>query len=478
MEIEENSLKVKNSIEILSNEVQNISKTLNEEIEILNNNGIQVQKIKSEKNSVTTELDNQNRYENELKYKIEILERAIETDSGLSYAVKSVLHNPRLSGIKGIIGKLIDVDETYTTAIDIALGGAKEYIVTESRKDAKEAIEYLKMNNLGRATFFPMDVIEPRRIDSVILSELKNTNGFISIAADLATYDKAYENIILNQLGNVIVARSIDDANIISEKIKHRYKVVTLDGELVNVGGSMTGGKFKNKANNILNQKYELDDLNRKLEETILSIKLKEEKINELDYNLKHIEENNYAHTTKKKTIFELKNKESELNKEISHYSTDLELEHNKIMNEYYEELKRKETYENKLESLNNSRKTLSNLIEETESSIKRSNSSFNKLQSELKSLEISVNKDDVKLDNLLNTLNEDYSLTFERAKKLYKLEIPENEARIKVTELKNTIKNLGVVNVLAIEEFEKVNERFEFLTSQNKIYIKLKIHY
>ena len=448
--------------------------------EILNNNGVQIQKIKSEKNSVTTELDNQNRYENELKYKIEILERAIETDSGLSYAVKSVLHNPRLSGVKGIIGKLIDVDETYTTALDIALGGAKEYIVTENRKDAKEAIEYLKMNNLGRATFFPMDVIEPRRIDSLVLNEVKNTNGFISIAADLATYDKSYENIVLNQLGNVIIARNIDDANIISEKIKHRYKVVTLDGELVNVGGSMTGGKFKNKANNILNQKYELDDLNRKLEETILSIKLKEEKINELDYNLKHIEENNYTHTTKKielesliktknKTIFELKNKESELNKEISHYSTDLELEHNKIMNEYYEELKRKETYENKLESLNNSRKTLSNLIEETESAIKRSNSSFNKLQSELKSLEISVNKDDVKLDNLLNTLNEDYSLTFERAKKLYKLEIPENEARIKVTELKNTIKNLGVVNVLAIEEFEKVNERFEFLTNQKQ---------
>jgi len=480
LELQESSLKVKNSIEILSNEIKDISKLLDEEINILNNNQSQIQKLKSEKDNITLELNDKNRYENELKYKIEILERAIETDSGLSYGVKSVLHNPRLSGIKGIIGKLIDVDEIYTTAIEIALGGAKEYIVTENRNNAKEAIEYLKMNNLGRATFFPMDVIEPRKMDNTVLNILKNTNGFIDIASNLLRYDPIYENIILNQLGNVIIARNIDDANLISEKINHKYKIVTLDGELIHVGGSMTGGKFKNKANNILTQKYELDDLNRKLDETIISIKLKEEKINQLDYELKHVEENSYTHTSKKielesliktknKTIIELRNKESDINKEISHYGNDLELEHNKVMNEYYEELKRKENYENKLDNLNNSRKTLASLISEIEISIKRTNSSYSKLQNELKTLEISVNKDDVKLDNLLNTLSEDYSLTFERAKKLYKLEIPENEARIKVTELKNTIKNLGVVNVLAIEEFDKVNERFEFLTNQKQ---------
>ncbi len=480
VELQESILKTKNNITSLTEEVTLLSNELNNQNNLIENTKEEIQKLKEEKNIVTDELNSKNRYETELKYKIEILEKAIETDSGLSYGVKSVLHNPRLSGIKGIIGKLIDVSQTYTTAIDIALGGAKEYVVTTNRKDAKEAIEYLKNNNLGRATFFPLDVIEPRTIDINIISMLKSVQGFIDIASNLVEYDKTYDNIIKNQLGNVIIARNIDDANEISERVNHRYKIVTLDGELVNVGGSLTGGRYKNKNSNLLSQRYELDDLNKNLEEVIQNIKLKEEKINELDYHLKHYEEVNYQNTSKKieleekirtknRDLINLKQKEDELNKELNSFDIDYKEEHSKIMNRYYEEVNKKEILENKLEVLNNNKKDLSNIITDIESSIKRGNSNYNKLQTELKNLEIKVNKDDVRLDNLLNTLNEDYSLTFERAKELYRLEIDENEARIKVTDLKNTIKNLGVVNVLAIEEYDKVSTRFEFLTNQKQ---------
>ncbi len=469
-----------NNVLLIKNELETLKVNLDELDELITQSESQIQKIKQERAIVVDELNSKNRYENELNFKIDILEKAIETDSGLSYGVKSVLHNPRLTGIKGIIGKVIDVEEIYTKAIDIALGGAKEYVITDTKRSAVEAIEYLKNNNLGRATFFPLEVIEPRGIDSNVLNTISNINGFIDIASNLVKYDKLYENIILNQLGNVIIARNIDDANMISSKINHRYKIVTLDGDLVNVGGSITGGRYKNKTSNILNQKYELDDLNRKLLETINTINLKEEKINQLDYDLKLKEEKKYEYTSKKieieeiiknknKILIESLTKKEAIEKEIGHYNNNLGEAHNLIMNEYYEELRKKEELESLLDNLNQKKTNLSNMINDMESSIKKVNSNYNKLQNELKELEIKINKDDVKLDNLLNTLNEDYSMTFERAKELYKLETEENVARTKVSELKNTIKNLGVVNVLAIEEFDKVNVRFEFLTNQKQ---------
>jgi len=478
--LQEQLLNSNNNILLLQQELDTLKSNLDEVNTLITQSDENIKKVKQDKLYTSDELNNKNRYENELKFKIEVLEKAIETDSGLSYGVKSVLHNPRLDGIKGIIGKIIDVEETYTKAIDIALGGAKEYIITETKKNAVEAIEYLKNNNLGRATFFPLEVIQPRKIEDNILDILNNLNGFIGVAETLVKYDKIYENIILNQLGNVIIARNIDDANNISSKISHRYKIVTLDGELVNVGGSITGGRYKNKTSNILNQKYELDDLNRKLLETINNINIKEEKINQLDYNLKQIEEKKYQYTSKRIEIEEIiKNKNKLLNeyinkkeyyeKEISHYNNDIGDTHNLIMTEYYDELRKKEELENVLNNLIQKKNNLSIIISDMESSIKKVNSNYNKLQNELKELEIKINKDDVKLDNLLNTLNEDYSMTFERAKERYKLEIEESVARAKVSELKNTIKNLGVVNVLAIEEFEKVNVRFEFLTNQKQ---------
>ncbi len=478
--LEEALLKNQKDIEILDKDIENINYKLEEAIKNINSNQEKINQIKLFKEKIISDLNSKNRYETELKYKIEILERTIETDSALSNSVRNVLNSPKLIGIKGIIGKLIETEKSYTTAINIALGKASEYIVTDNRKSAEKAIEYLKSNSLGRATFFPLDVIQKRELDSNTLEILNNSSGFIDVASNLLKYDPMYKNIILNQLGNVIVVRNLIDANIISDKINHRYKIVTLDGELVNVGGSMTGGKYKNKSNNLLNQKYELEDLNKKLEETIYEIKDIEEKINEFDYNFKHLEEINYVNKTKKiemeetvkakyKNIEALKTDQEDLKKEISQYDSNLEVEHKNIMNKYYEQVKRKEEYEQKLDLLNENKKDLQVLIADMEISIKKSNNSFNKLQTELKNMEIKVNQADIKLDNLLNILNEEYSLTFERAKEKYILEIDENEARLKVSDLKSKIKNLGVVNLLAIDEYAKVSERFEFLNNQKQ---------
>jgi len=478
LELQENILKYKNSIDLTNNQIELKKSSLDSILENVKLNNLNIDKIKQERNICVNNLNNKNRYETELKYKIDILEQAIESDSTLSYGVKSIINNPSLNGIHSVIGKIIEMDEIYAIAIDIALGGAKEYIITDTSKDAKEAIRYLKNNELGKATFYPIEVIKPRNIDEESKNILFNTKGFVDIASNLVKYDKKYENIILNQLGNVIIANNIDDANNISRLINHKYKIVTLDGELVHVGGSITGGKFKNNKSNIITQKYELDSLNRKLYKTIDEIKNLEEKINELDNYIKEYEEKNYKLTKEKIEIEEIiKNKQKSLaefsknideyNNELNSFENNINEEQKRIMDLYYLEINKKEELESKLEFLNNKKNSLSILINEIETSIKRSMSSYNKLQNELKELEISVNKADVKLDSLLNTLTTEYSITFEKAKEKYRLEINEHEARLKVNSLKSSIKNLGVVNVGAIEEFDRINERFEFLQNQ-----------
>ena len=478
LELQENILKCKNTIDLTNNEIELKISNLDSILENININKLSIDKLKQEKNICINNLNSKNRYETELKYKIDILEQAIESDSSLSYGVKSILNNPSLNGIHSVIGKVIEMDEIYMVAIDIALGSAKEYVITNTSEDAKEAIRYLKNNELGKATFYPIEVIKPRSIDEESKNILFNTKGFVDIASNLVKYDKKYQNIILNQLGNVIIANNIDDANIISRLINHKYKIVTLDGELVHVGGSITGGKFKNNKSNIITQKYELDNLNRKLYKTIDEIKDLEEKINELDYYFKEYEEKNYKLTldkieieeiikNKQKVLSEVIKNKDEYNNELNSFENNIDEEHKRIMDLYYLEINKKEELETKLEFLNNKKNSLSNLINEIESSIKRSTSSYNKLQNELKELEISVNKADVKLDSLLDTLTSEYSMTFEKAKEKYRLEINENEARLRVNSLKTSIKNLGVVNVGAIEEFDRINERFEFLQNQ-----------
>lgn len=480
IKLQEESLKIQNSINLTLNEIELDKSKLEFILENITRNNTSINKLKQERNICVSNLNSKNRYETELKYKIDILEQAIESDSTLSYGVKSIINNPALNGIHGVIGKIIEMDEAYIKAIDIALGGAKEYIITQTSDDAKDAVRYLKNNELGKATFYPIDVISPRNIDSDTLKTLYNTKGFVDVAANLVLYDKKYTNIILNQLGNVIIANNLDDANEISKIINHKYKIVTLDGELIHVGGSITGGKFKNTKSNIITQRYELDNLNRKLVKTIDDIKEIEEKINELDYYFKENEEKNYNLTKEKIELEEiLKNKQNILNNyeqnkktldnELNTFNNNIDDEHQKIMDEYYKEVGLRDELIKKQEYLNNKKVGLNNLILEIEESIKRNNSSNSKLQKELKELEISVNKSDVKLDNLLNTLNEEYSMTFDKAKANYRLEIDENEARLKVNSLKANIKNLGVVNVGAIEEFDRINERYEFLTNQKQ---------
>ena len=480
--LNEEKLNLKNQINSNNNDIkvkEEVLKGVLDEVYSIENS---INKIKTDKES---KLNNLNRIVRDLSIlngKINSLKESIDNNSSLPLSVRNVLENPKLGGIHKCIGNLIEIDDKYSKAISIILGSNASNIVVDNELCAKEAIKYLKDNNLGRVTFFPLNIIKERFIDSDTLVILNKEVGFINIASNLVKFDKLYSNIIKNQLGNVIVVDTIDNANRISKKINYKYRVVTLDGEVLHVGGSISGGTIK--VRNVISDKYELEK-NEILKDKLISEQENIEKlINDFDKDLSSFEDKLYLKNKEKIELQEFINTKEASNKDIesklneiensinstnSKVNNTIDKEEEKILNEYYEANKEKEDIATKLELLNNSKLKYTKELEDFEYEIKKDNSKYNSKTNELHELEISVNRADVKLDNLLSILNETYSMTYENAVKLYKLEIDEKQARNTVNSLKRKIRDLGLVNTLAPEEYDKVSTRYEFLIHQQE---------
>lgn len=466
-------LSIKTDLTILDNKIKEVLKDNSNK----NNEYVSLNNTKEDIKNKISALEN---LKLQKEYKIKYLNDYIE-NSSFPVSIKRLLGNPKLIGIHNTISKLINIDEKYLLALDVSLGGAKDYLVVDNPNVAKTCINYLKENNLGRVTFFPLDVIKPRYIEDNILNVVNDMDGFIDILANLVSYDSNYKNIIFNQLGNVLVVDNIDNANKISKKINNKYKIVTLDGEIINVGGSITGGTVKKKS--IISEKYELENLLTKKdmeEKEILSLKQKQE---EIDKNIKQFENILYEigknkillteeYNAKNENYKLLKNQLDRITLELNNLE-DLEdnsinEEEEKILKKYYEVLKEKELVNKKIILLNEEKEKVSSLIEEYQAKYRLNNSNVRNLEEKKKTLEIESSKMSVKMDNLLNILSETYQMTFEKAKANYVLEEDIDVARKNVNSYKKELKEIGIVNLGAIEEYERVSKRYEFLTKQD----------
>lgn len=487
--LEEAMIKLKEEELSLKKELTTEKLKLNDVISDIKEKSIEKDKIdndlivaKVKKNTLNTKINEHAKNIMILENKIEILKENINNNSKLPSAVRSVLNNMRLKGVHNTIGNLIETEGMYEQAITTLLGIASSFLVVEDESSSKECIEFLKENRLGRATFFPLNIIKPRHILNEDLLKIKNIPGLIDIASNLVKFDKEYSNIIENQLGNVIVAANIDALNQIGKMLDYRYKIVSLDGEVLYVGGSITGGTLKSI--NSLNDKLQLNELEEKLELTKIELenlnqeyKIFTEKFNELEQknsdlskNLINLNEILNTRTNKVRTIEDnLAKKELEIkgNEEIGTNKLDQKLlnileEANKVSSE-------KDIVNEELNKLKKQKSDLVLLINEIESKNHKVNVEYNRLQNTLKEREVLLGKYDVKLDNLLLNLSQNYSLTYEYAYSNYELDMNEEIARSKVEELKKNISSLGEVNTGAIAEFERVNERYEFLIKQSK---------
>ncbi len=487
LELTENELQTKNEINNIETDIININKQI-ENLTVKENELNKVIKnTKTEKNKLEFALTSEIRKQNSLKIKRDNLISSIENGGALPKAVKAVLDNPKLRGIHDALGNLVDTEEKYSKAITTALGYASNYIITSDEKSAKEAMGYLK--NIGRATFFPLNIIKGKYIEQNILNRLKNYKGYIGIAKDLVKNSEKYNNIVGNCLGNIIVTDNIDNATEIAKEINYRYRLVTLDGEIIHVGGSMTGGKAVS-THNVISEKYELENLLNDFNKVIENIKSKENKINEIDYQLKSHEDKLYLLNKEKRLLNDdILNKQEKIKLAKSNLEKiQLDIrgmknllngvlsdEEEAVIKKYYEAVKEKSEALKKLDVLLKNKEEVSKASEEYALSVKQDNKILNNKNNELKELEVSVNRLDVKLDTLLATLSEEYSMSYENAKSRYKLEIDYNIAKNKVTTLRRKIKELGEVNLTAPKEYDELEQRYNFLSKQIEDLLKAK---
>ena len=461
-------------LDTLQNELESIKSEINN-LTLLGNTS------KKEYQDSFNEYNEKTKLLADIDHKIGIIEDYINNGGTINNSIKAILNNPRLRGIHQTLGALLEIDEKYLKALDVSLGGSKQFIVVENEDSAKSAINYLKDNKLGRATFFPISVIKPRGVDLDTLNVVRNMQGFISVLMDVVKYDSKYYNVVSNQVGNVLLVDNIDNANKISKVINQRYKIVTLDGDIVHIGGTMTGGSL-NTSKSIFEEKHELETLRVKrreiaeviatLEENIKSSTSKlednSEKIRQKEIVLIQTQEKYNA----KKSSLDITNEEynniiNELRSLENLVDSSLSKEEDRIMKLYYETSREKEEVVREIARSTKEKDKISSTIDNIEATNKLNNTSLYTKEKELKTLEINISKMDVLLDNYLRILSEDYEMTYEKAKNNYILEMDTKEARSLVNSYKNRIKQIGMVNVQAIEDYKRVSERYNFLNSQ-----------
>ena len=479
--LKEKSLSLNNNILSLEVDIQTLKTRENEK-------KVELQKINGKIDSNQSLIDNCrkniescNKNIVDISYKIKSLTDYIEQGAGASINVKKVLSNPKLSGIHNTISNLIEVDEEYLTPLTVALGGSKDYIVVDTPDNAKNAIKFLKDNNLGRVTFYPLSVIKPRFVDNETLLILKSSDGFINTMDKIVTFDDKYEDIIKNRLGNVILVDNFDNANKIRNLTNNRYMIVTLTGDVMNVGGSITGGKIKTSS--VISERHELQNLNSLKEKNKQEISSLDTKLNSLLSETKEYQDQSLilekelivlSEEKKTKTDLYEKTKDdyssilSELSTLESLSNHTINDEEKRVMEEYYKVMASKEEIQKKSQSEISLKEKIEANIEQLEAGYRVSSSSIRDLEAELKKCEISNSKASVRMDNLLNTLSETYQMTFEKAQANYILEIDEPEARSLVNSYKRSLDAIGPVNVLAIDEYDRVSTRYDFLNKQN----------
>lgn len=406
---------------------------------------------------------------------------SIENNSGYPSGVRAIINaSHSLAGYQGVLGELMEVQDEYETAIQTALGSASNYIVMKDDSSARAAISYLKNNRAGRATFLPMATMKARYIKEDALTVVQNMEGYLGLATDFISCQAKYKDVIASQIGNVLVAKNLVAANQLSHYTYSRYKVVTLEGDVVNVGGSMTGGAYRQTQHQSLaSKKKELERLQIQLsEDETKLIQLRqtssslENELMELNNSLlqKQISKGQLEEFVKAK-LSKVQSAKAEY-ESLTHEQLEIQdLKSDEKENALIVELNKARAMQDNLTQTIQAKRTLRmqyvNENEGYESELRQMRSSLNVLKTNLSNHQIQLTRLEGQISTSLDRLNAEYQMTFEAALEISKDDLDFSDAREEVLRLRAEIQALGHVNVEAIEEYNQVSERYEGLNKQ-----------
>jgi len=314
---------------------------------LLVKNKQEINKIQNSLITHETTIKNYNFKINKAEANFNVLTTLEKKHEGYNKSVKNLIQHVNEGKVGNInecfvLGEIIRVEKNLEIAIEIALGGTISHMITKDEIVAKLLISYLKSNNLGRATFLPLNIIKGKNL--IIDNETKNNPGFIGIASQLIGYDEKFSEVISFILGKTIICKDMDSALQISKNNNFRYKIVTLSGEVINLGGSLTGGSVYSKTSSIIGRKRELQELDKELHNLKSESLIYLEKIKQCKSEIFRLQEEN----TNAKDAAHLENIEkTKIEAKIISLEDEASRQKSNIMNLNSEKL----TEENKLKS-------------------------------------------------------------------------------------------------------------------------------
>ena len=439
-EIEANRNKLLKSIEEIDNKKQEINSKIKEfDVQIVNNT-------------------------NEMRMKQSRYNFLVETEKekeGYIKSVKSLLIDCEKikelgKGMHGVLANIISVPSEYETAVEMCLGASLQNIVTDTEEDAKKLVEHLRKNNLGRASFLPITSVKGKKLENIKGKKV----GVIGIASDLVSYDKKYEQIILNLLGRTVVVDNMQNAINLAKENNYSFRIITIEGDVINPSGAITGGSVAKKTVNILGRSREIESLEKeikKLKEKIQKLEKDKEEyvsssedvIEEVQSLEKQLQEIDITYATEKQRIVSIDENIEQIQKRI---------EKLKDENSKAEESKKsieasKHENEKQIENINTQNSEDQKIIDEFSNANKDSQKYIDDLNLDITNLKISVlsfNESEVSIQEMTDMINKEIE-THTKNKENKKVQI--ENANLENVKLKDEIENTK-------QEIEKVKSQ------------------
>lgn len=411
---------------------------------------------------------------NTLKNRLDVLEHRISRPFEGQQGVQAIMDNKAsLHGVHDAIGNIFTPHDSYETAITTALAGSIMHIVTTSDKDAVNAINFLKNNRSGRATFIPMSVVRPRSVQNDALTVSDSVKGYLGVASDFVDNDETYADLRDSLLGNVLIVETIENANTLAKRLNHAYKIVTLDGDVIHRGGVMSGGRSKGNNQSMLTLRKDKEDLEKEVLLKQDNLVLEQNKLNALQISLREASDELMGRRislaqiepvldAKRARYENLKQEFEDLNPE----ELDLDVSEDDGVSELNALLMKRDELGSTLSLLRERRNNLSHDVKRKEASFREDRSELNALTSSLHGLDLELTKQQTRVENNLERLSSVYQMTYEYAyENVYNEEAAKNSSE--VLQLRGEIANLGNVNLEAPEEYKEAQERYDFLSAQ-----------
>ena len=436
-----------------------------------NENEQSMQKIKDFENRI-------NAYQSEYRIKESRQKFLIETEKekeGYARSVKALLEatekDKTLSrGVHGVLANLISVDKEYETAIEMTLGASIQNIVTESEEEAKILVNYLRDNNLGRASFLPITSVKGQKISEI---NSRGIDGVIGIASDLVKADKKYQGIILNLLGKTVIVSDIDIAVKLAKQNSYKFKIVTLKGDVINPSGAISGGSVATKTVSILGRGKEIEELEKALKEIKIKIeKTEKEKesfensiskiLDKYEKEQKEAQELEITYATEKQKLDNIELNITKLESKLAKEKQDLE----NIKKEKQENTKKQENLNEKVSIMDKENSELNSVIEEFSKINKDNQKYIDDLNFDITNLKISVSSFDeseISIDEMMERINQDIennNISINNKNTAREKITKENkELEIKIEEIKKKISQLEKEVLGSTEKIEKLKK-------------------